>query len=509
MRITGMPGPRSRTIRHTLAALLSLLASACTLGPDYSVPTAAELHIPPAWHATLPHDGSVVDLDNWWAQFDDPVLSSLISEAQVDNPTIDAAVARLRQARALMMSSRAALLPVLNGSTSFNRSNSNTTAVTSSDVNSQMSLQSGELNVAAGALDASWELDLFGKLRREHQADAARAEASVANWHDARVSVAADVADAYVRLRGCQALLEVADANRHAREKSQQITLLKVRAGFAAPVESALSDASLAQSNDILELQRSQCERHANEIVALSGLSRSDLDTRLTVGYASIPVARVGAVQSIPAKAIEQRPDVRERERTLAGASAEIGAAIAARLPSVSLAGSIGINQYRASGQSLQLRPWSFGPSLTLPVFDGGSGEASVEGARGRYDEALSQYKAKVRQAVREVEDALARIAVSQRRVQTAALAEQRYRRYFESVERQYQAGSIDVLDLETARSQLITGEQANSAAHLERAQAWIALYRAVGGGWRQTPATPALAAGSSTHSCTAASVLQ
>lgn len=486
-----MTRSRSRTILHTLTALLPLFTVACTLGPDYSAPTAAELHIPPTWHATLPHDGSVTELNNWWTLFDDPVLSSLIVEAQADNPTIDAALARLRQSRALVASSRAALLPALNGSGSFNRSNSNTSAVTSSDVNSETSLQSGELNVTAGSLDASWELDLFGKLRRAHQADAARAEASVASWHDARVSVAADIADAYVRLRECQALLEVADANRRAREKSQQITLLKVRAGFVSPVESALSDASVAQSNDLLEQQRSFCELDANEIVELSGLSRSQLDTRLRVGYASIPVPREGAVQSVPAESIAQRPDVREKERALAGANAEIGEAIAARLPSVSLAGSIGIDEYHASGQSLQLRPWSFGPSLTLPVFDGGSGKAAVEGARGRYDEALSQYKQKVRQAVREVEDALARIAVSQRRAQAAAQADEKYHRYFESVERQYQAGSIDVLDLETARGQMIAGEQSNSGAQLERAQAWIALYRAVGGGWQQTPDNP------------------
>lgn len=489
MRSPGVLGPWGWTLARALTALLSALSAACALGPDYVAPTAAELRVPPAWHATLPHNGSVLELDTWWAQFNDPVLSALIGAAQADNPTVDEAVARLRQARAQAASSRAALLPALEGSASFNRSNSNTTAVTSSDVDSETSVQNGELNVAAASLEASWELDLFGKLRREHEASRARAEAELAGWHDARVSVAADVADAYMRLRECQALLQTAQADHRARERSQEITLLKVRAGFAAPVESALSDASVAQSEDLLEQQRSLCELDANEIVASSGLSRNELDTRLSLGYASIPTPREAAVQAIPATTLEQRPDVREKERRLAAANAEIGAAIAARLPSVSLAGSIGIDQYQASGQSLQLRPWSFGPSLGLPVFDGGSGAAQLEAAHGEYDQALAQYKEKVRQAVWEVEDALARIAVSQRRARAAAQAEDRYQRYFESVERQYRAGSIDVLDLEISRGQLIITERARLAAQLERARAWIALYRAVGGGWRPTPA--------------------
>jgi outer membrane protein TolC len=159
---------------------------------------------------------------------------------------------------------------------------------------------------------------------------------------------------------------------------------------------------------------------------------------------------------------------------------------MAARLPSLSLTGSIEVDQYHVTGQSLMLRPWSFGPALSLPIFDGGSGAANVEAARGRYDEALANYKQKVRQAVMEVENALVRVNSSVQREQASLVAEANYQRYSEATERRFQTGGRDVLEVETARRQYVTGRRSVAEARLERAQAWIALYRAVGGGWQQ-----------------------
>jgi NodT family efflux transporter outer membrane factor (OMF) lipoprotein len=458
----------------------------CMVGPAYRPPGTAALKIPAAWHAMLPHDGSMVELARWWGQFDDPVLSSLIEAAQADSPTVDSAVARLRQARATRSGSIAALLPKVDGSGSFNRSNENTQAVTSSNVNQPTTLESGELNTTRGALQASWEVDLFGKTRRHVQADSARIEAGVANWHDARVSVAADVADAYSRTRVCEALIEAEQDEQRSRIKTDAVTKLRVQAGFLAPDDAALPQASMAEGEESLTRQRSECEQDRNELVALSGLSRDELDARLRAGYAVVPVPRDGAVTAVPAQAIEQRPDIRSAERSLAAASAEIGEAMAARLPSLSLTGSIEVDQYHVTGQSLMLRPWSFGPALSLPIFDGGSGAANVEAARGRYDEALANYKQKVRQAVMEVENALVRVNSSVQREQASLVAEANYQRYSEATERRFQTGGRDVLEVETARRQYVTGRRSVAEARLERAQAWIALYRAVGGGWQQ-----------------------
>jgi outer membrane protein, multidrug efflux system len=471
------------------------LLTGCMVGPTYRQPDAAALKIPAAWHAALPHDGSVAELAHWWQQFDDPVLSALIEAAQADSPGIDSALARLREARAIRAGSVAKLLPTLDGIGSFTRSNENTQAVTSSNVNQATSLESGELDTTRGALQASWEIDLFGKTRRQVQADSARIEGRVADWHDARVSVAADVADAYSRTRACESLVQAEEDEQRSRITTDLVTKRRVHAGFLAPDDAALPQASVAEGEDSLARQRSECEQDRNELVALTGLSRDALDSRLGPGYAVIPVPREGAITALPAQAIEQRPDVRSAERTLAAASAEIGEAIAARLPSLSLTGSIEVDRYHVTGQSLTLRPWSFGPALTLPIFDGGSGAANVEAARGRYDEALADYRQKVRQAVMEVENALVRVDSSVEREQASLVAQANYRSYLQTVERRFQTGGSDVLEVETARRQYVTSRRAVAAAHLERSQAWIALYRAVGGGWQQAATSDASAA--------------
>jgi NodT family efflux transporter outer membrane factor (OMF) lipoprotein len=480
MCVAGHP----RSVRRGVLAALAMLLSGCMLGPSYHAPSARSLGVPDAWHASLPHDGSVTELAHWWQQFDDPELTVLIETAQQNSPTIGIAAARLREARAVLGNSRAALLPRVDGSASFNRSNTNTTAVTSADVNQPAQVQSGELNTGTALAEASWELDLFGKLRRQNRASEARVAAGVAGWHDARVSVAADVGDTYARLRACQALLRVEQSDQQSRQTVQAITAHKVQYGFASSADAALTHASVAEAVDSIEDQRSLCEQDANELTALTGVSRTQLDAQLAPGFAQIPVPRGTALSSVPAESIAQRPDVRASERELAAASEEIGAAIAARLPSFSLTGSIGVDHYQANGQALTLRPWAFGPGVTVPLFDGGSGAANVENARGRFDEARYTYEKQVRQAVLEVENALTRVDSSVRREDAASQAEQNYRVYFDSAERQYRGGSRDALDLETSRRQLLAAQQRVAAAQLERAQAWISLYRAVGGGW-------------------------
>ncbi|NIF93091.1 efflux transporter outer membrane subunit [Burkholderia sp. Cy-637] len=493
----GMRREPARALRAARALALVLLAgqlAGCMLGPDYRRPDAGALGIPEAWHATLPHGGSLVELSEWWRRFDDPALSALIAAAQADNPNIDAAVARVREARAIRRGSLAPLLPQLNATGSFERSNGNTQAVTSNDVSQPQSLQESELNTTRGALEASWEIDLFGRRRRAVQAESARSDAAVDDWHDARVSVAADVADNYAALRECEALLEARRDEQRSRERSDALARLRVQAGFLSPTDAELPIASVAEGRNALVQQASQCELDRNALTALTGMARGPLDTLLKPGYARMLVPRDGAIVALPASSIEQRPDVRSAERAVAAASAEIGEARAARFPQLSLTGSIEVDRYHITGQSLTLHPWAFGPSLSLPVFDGGSGAANERAARARYESAMANYRGKVRQAVNEVENALTRVDASVELERSAVESERHYRLYSEATDRQFQAGSRDVLDVETARGQLIASTQSVAVARLERAQAWIALYRAIGGGWQEPDPALALA---------------
>nr|WP_279608981.1 efflux transporter outer membrane subunit [Burkholderia gladioli] len=504
---TASAGPRAEPVvirgaaRQRAAAillqLLPLALSACMLGPDYRAPDAAALKLPDRWRAALPHGGSLVELARWWRQFDDPVMSALIDAAQADSPTIDAAVARMGQARATRLGSLAGLLPKIDGVASFNRSNGNTQAVTSSDVTStNTSIESGELDTSRAGLQASWELDWFGKNRRRLQGDDARIASRRAQWHDARISVAADVADAYLRTRACEALVEAGQDDQRSRLVTAEVTRQRVMAGFLAPSDDAQPTASIAEGEEQLLRQRTECEIDRNELVALTGLSREALDARLAAAHGSLPVPREATVTTLPAGMLEQRPDLRAAERTLAASSAEIGEALAARLPSLSLSGSIDVYRYQVTGQGLTLRPWMFGPTLNLPIFDGGSGAARVIGAREQYREMLADYQQKARQAVREVEDAMVRVNTAAAREQSAQIARDNYGRYAQNLERRFSAGSSDVLDVETARRQYVTSRQSVIAARLERGQAWVALYRAVGGGWQQDGATTAAGSG-------------
>jgi NodT family efflux transporter outer membrane factor (OMF) lipoprotein len=205
----------------------------------------------------------------------------------------------------------------------------------------------------------------------------------------------------------------------------------------------------------------------------------------LAPGSGRIPAPPDAGAPEVPAQVLSQRPDVSSAECAVAGASADIGVAVASRLPSLTLAGSIGINAFRISGQSLTTKSWSFGPSVSLPVFDGGAGAARVETARARYDQALAGYRAKVRQAVQEVEDALVRLDAADRRLDAATVADAQYAKVLEAASARYRLGAGSLLQLEDVRRTTLSASQSLAAVQLERAQAWVALYKAVGGGWR------------------------
>lgn len=456
------------------------------MGPNYRPPSADALGIPATWEATLPHGGNVMVLANWWTRFDDPVLTGLIESAERTNPTIAESIARVEESRTDVTSRRAPLFPSLSGSASRSRENADNLGVQSTGFTDGAGYGNvPNYYVSNGELDASWELDLFGGVRREAEAADASAQASEARWHDARVIVAAEVADVYIELRAAEALERFWQEDLVSRRETMRLTSIKVQQGFVSAANVDLTSASIAEASDELERVRASRAIDINRLVVLAGLSRPELAQRLESGYGDIPRAEAAQLQSVPAFTVEQRPDVRVAERELAAASAAIGSAMAARLPRVSLVGSISTNTYRAGGRTLTLQPWSFGPSVTLPIFDGGANAAHVEAARARYRQAYARYQGKVRQAISEVEDALARIDIADRRKVASASAVKAYRGFFNSIETRYHAGAVSLLDVETARRSAVNSERARVDALSESALAWVTLYKAAGGGWQ------------------------
>ncbi|CAJ0863736.1 putative efflux pump outer membrane protein TtgC [Ralstonia sp. LMG 32965] len=494
-RLAGSHAPGGRA--RIAPLVLALLLAGCAVGPDYHTPPLSGTEAPQGWHATLPHHGSRMALARWWEQFHDPVLTQLVEQADATSPTIAQAVGRVREARASVSTNRAALLPELKGSGSAMRQGGfggsqfagGGGGLSGGALNPTLGL--GTITTLATQADASWEIDLFGGKRRSLEGADARLTASEADWHDARVSLAAEVANTYLQQRECEALVNIGAATLSSRQETLQLTERKFRAGFVAPADLAQAQATVGDAVNALEGQRAQCAQGIDKLVTLTGIDHEALNGLLSNDNAQIPMPPDAGVPDVPAQVLSQRPDVSSAERAVAGASADIGVAVASRLPSITLAGSIGINSYRLGGQSLTSKSWSFGPSVSLPIFDGGSGAARVETARARYDQALASYRSKVRQAVQEVEDALVRLDASDRRVDAATMADAQYAQVLEASNARYRLGAGSLLQLEDVRRTALQASQSLAAVKLERAQAWVALYKAVGGGWRDDGSNP------------------
>lgn len=491
--------PRTRPGVRLLPALFAVLCSACAVGPDYRAPSddGDLAGVPSSWHAQLPHGGTVSALAQWWRQFDDPLLTELVETAEARHPSIAAAVGAVREARAAVMSSRGGLLPTLDARGAMTRS---------SGASDTAGSDSPAYTLLNGSLDASWELDLFGGARRGLEASQAHLQAAQDNWDEARVTLAAEVADAYVQRRYCEHLLVLYQDTLASRRETERLTSLKLKAGFVAPADEAQARAGSYDSENQLLAQEGVCQQDLNRLAQLSAVPAAELEARLAAtpdagiahgddtqasAYRSaIPVPLQPAVPAVPAAILSQRPDLMADERALAAASAGIGVAVASRLPSLSLSGMIGINRVVHGGDATQ--SWSWGPSISLPLFEGGAGRARVETARARYDQALAQYHGQVLIAVQEVEDALTRVDTSVRRANAARESERNYSVLLASQENRYKLGETSLLDLEESRRLTLASREALAAVQLEISQSWIALYKAAGGGWNDLAQTAA-----------------
>ena len=479
--------PRKRpTPLRRLGWLLPLAAAltACTtLRPPAQVAPAT----PTSWQAPLPHEGQLQQLTNWWARTNDPVLVGLIESAQRISPSLAQARSRVEQARATQTTARAALLPTLDAQASASRGV--TPPVTTPATTAQAGLQAG------------WEIDLFGANQATRDAATERLAGAQALWHEARVSVAAEVALQVSSLRTCLQQLDVAERDAQSRAATARLTQDSQRAGFTAPATAALASASAAEATARAAQQRMQCDVDFKTLVALTGEPEPALRNQITT--APVPgfdEARF-TIAALPVQVVSQRPDVYNAEREVAAASAEVGSAQAQRWPRLSLTGTVGTAWSRTAGTTTDLSTWSFGPlALSLPLLDGGRRTAQVDAARARYDEAVAVYQGRVRQAVSEVEQALVRLQSTAERADSARAAVQGYRTSFDATEARWRGGLASLVELEDARRTLLAAQTTLVALQHERQSAWVALYRAAGGGFDaanptapNTPAAPAL----------------
>ncbi|MCB2007390.1 MAG: efflux transporter outer membrane subunit [Rhodoferax sp.] len=445
---------------------------------DADAPPPLASTAPPQWQAPLPHNGTLSDLTRWWQDLGDPLLVELLDAAQQASPSLASAHARVVQSRAALRQARAAQGPSLDGSASAARSD---TIVGSPPTTT---LQAG--------LAASWEIDVFGANRLASEAAQARLDRAEAAWHDARVLVAAEVASRYFNQRACEQKRRIAQADSVSRQETARLSDLTFKAGFTPSGTAALARAAASDANGRALRQGALCSLGVKALVALTGLPEATLAQRLEQAAPALaPDARL-VVASLPADTLAQRPDLFAAQRDIAAARAELGGAQAQRYPRIALSGSIGALHYNAAGSSGEMATWSIGPlALSVPLFDGGRREAGVTAAQARYEESVALYRAQVRQAVREVEQALVTLQSTQARVADATTAEAGYRAWQDATEARYQGGLASLAELEDVRRTRLAAADALVALRLERIQAWIDLYRAAGGGWTRPAATP------------------
>jgi len=451
--------------RFALLIALLLLPACATVGTNYQRPATL---LQSGWHTS--QNGKLSELNTWWSTFNDPALNAFLEASQRDNPSLDKATAAIDKARANRASVDASSLPQLNANASAGASGSlrNGTSTT---------------RTTSIGLDSSWEIDLFGKIRRSSESAAALLEAREADWHDAQVSLAAEVAGTYVDYRSCRIMQKYYEDQADSQTKTTELTNLSAKAGFTAPADARLAEASAANTRAKALTQKTECEVLVKSLVALTGIEEVSVRQKLGQDTTSLPQPENLTVTSIPADLLRQRPDIVSAERTLASMNAQIGVAEAGRYPSLTLSGTISISTSSSLASTV---PWSFGPSLSLPIFTGGKTEAAIKSAKADYDSALADYRHVVRTAVKEVEQALVRLDSMDQREKEASLSAEGYLAYLSATEQNWRVGGASLLDLETTRRAAISARISLLELQQSRLQQWITLYKAVGGGWTE-----------------------
>jgi NodT family efflux transporter outer membrane factor (OMF) lipoprotein len=478
-----------RVIGSTALVLVSGLLAGCAVGPDYHRPDIAmpaQFQGQPAVAARAVDDP--VDLVSWWRGFNDPVMTDLVSQALRDNLDVAQAVARVTQSRASLRAATAALLP--------------SGQVSGQAAHAHQSLETPEGRVLSSApsfdrdgqlyeadIGASWEIDLFGGLRRGREAAQAEYQASRAGIAAARIAVAAQTADTYVTIRGLQARIAIAQAQVETQRQLVATIRLQYEKGVAAELQLRQAEGALAQVEASVPVLNAALDSAMNALDVLLGTQPGTHRAQLAPS-APIPIAPAIADAGGPAELLRRRPDLIVAERKLAASNARIGQALSEYYPKISLSGMLGTATTAAGGMfggAANQAQGVFG--LRWRLFDFGRVDAEIATARGRNAEALAAYRLSVLRASEDVEDAFS--ALLQREAQEHILAggETSLAKARTASFTAYKGGVVSLIEVLDADNRLLATRDARAQAQTEAARAAIASFRALGGGWDATRA--------------------
>ena len=462
---------------RTIMALCLLALVGCTVGPDYVRPTPVatmpttfkELH---GWKEAQPHDGTISE--RWWEIYHDPVLNFLEEQVAISNLNIAVAEAQYRQARALVQSAKAGNFPTLSVGASATRSQ------TSGNLGAGKSGSATSSNFQL-PLDLTWELDLWGRIRREVEASQASARASAADLAAATLSAQAELAGDYFQLRVVDAQKQLLDATTDVYRNSLDMTNNRYAVGMAAKSDVLQAKTQLrsaeAQAID-LGVQRAQLE-HA--IALLTGNPPAVFSLPATALTTVVPHIPIG----LPSELLERRPDIASSERKVAAANARIGIVEAAYYPTIQLSATGGLSA--SSLASLFVWPsrfWSVGPSTSVTLFDGGLRNAQSEQAKAAYDATVAAYRETVLTACQGVEDNLAALRILEEETKVQDQAVQAAQQVVTITNNQYQAGTVAYINVLVFQAVALSNERTALDLLGRRLTASVLLVKALGGGW-------------------------
>lgn len=492
-------------LRVAVAVAVAVLVAGCAVGPDYhrpevSVP-ASYKEAPEGWKVAQPDDRAY--RGPWWDIYQDPQLDDLMSKLNTTNQTVAQFAAAYRQARALVAEARAAYVPTVGVSAGSTRSGSPGGTV-------QEGFKTDRTNSPSynAGLDASWELDLWGKVSRNVSAEKAGAQAAAANLANARLPAQGTLAQTYFQLRQADALQKLLDDTVAAFQRSLTLTQNQYAQGVAArsDVIQAQTQLQSAQASAINNgIVRAQYEHAIATLIGVPASSFSLAPMPLTAEPPRTPAV-------VPSAILERRPDVAAAERRAAAANEQIGVAIAAFFPTLTLSASGGLQRSAWSKLfSLPSRIWTVGPQLAATLFDAGLRSAQTDAARASYDQNVAEYRAAVLSAFQDVEDNLASLRILEREIVVQRAAVNSAQHALDIVTNLYKAGTVDYVSVLTAQTTAFTAEQQLVVLSGNRMVSSVNLVKALGGGWdasqmdRETGSVEAPVAASSPSAASAA----
>jgi len=456
-----------------IAATVLALAGCKAVGPDYKRPEWKE----PVLNDLKTHQGTEITVNEvalWWKVFDDPVLTNLVEQALCNNLSLADSVSRIREARARLGISKAGLLPEVDASGAYNRYRYSDNAGFPGD---------GD-HYQVG-FDARWELDIFGRRRRSVESAQAAFESSCATFEHLWVVVAAETAVSYAKYQELQKRLEVAQRNLSIQQDTFEIVESRAKSGIGDELAVEQAKYNLERTRATIPGLHSSSDQALNALAVLTGVMPGELKFKI-VSTDKMLSAPIRTLSGIPAEALRKRPDIRAAERELAARCAEIGVSEADLYPSFALGGSIGLESLEladlAAGES---HFFSFGPSISWPVFRAGSIRANIEVQKALHEQAFIHYESTVLDAVAELRNVMSAYVREYERLEALDNAADAARNAVAVSQDLYKQGLTDFNSVLDAQRSLLSFEELVVISQGLIAKDLIGIYKALGGGWQ------------------------